>query len=85
MNWSALLVDDVPPGVVTVTCTVPTEPAGLTAVSEVLLVYVTEVLALAPKVTDEPEVKPVPVMVTELPPAWAPADGLTPVTVGTGS
>ena len=40
------------------------------------------VAAVAPKLTAVAPVKPVPVMVTEVPPASGPAVGLTAVTVG---
>ena len=81
VNWSAELVGETPPGVVTVTFTVP-EPAGLVAVIEVDEVTLTAVAGLAPKVTVEPVVKPVPVMVTTVLPAAGPVDGLTALTVG---
>ena len=49
---------------------------------EVLLTTTTLVAAAEPKVTDAPEAKLVPVMVTEVPPATGPLLGLTLVTVG---
>ena len=54
---------DVPPGVVTVTSTVPV-PAGLSAVIVVSLTTVTLVAAVVPKSTAVAPVKPVPVIVT---------------------
>jgi len=45
----------------------------------------TPVPATVPNLTVEPEVNPVPVMVTTVPPATGPAVGLTAVTVGTAS
>ena len=74
MNWSADEVAEVPPGVVTVTSTVPL-PAGAMAVMEVAELTKgarrrgAEVTAVAP-------VKPVPVMVTLVPPAVGPTAGL---------
>ena len=52
-----------PPGVVTVTSTVPV-PAGLSAVIVVPLTTVTSVAAVVPKSTAVAPVKPVPVIVT---------------------
>ena len=63
MNWSAAMVAEVPPGVVTVTSTVPV-PAGEVAVMEVALLTVNAVAAVAPNLTAVAPVKPVPVMVT---------------------
>jgi len=82
VNWSAAEVAEVPPAVVTVTSTVPV-PAGEVAVIDVALLTTIPVAALAPNVTAEAPVSPVPVMVTLVPPARTPAFGLTPVTVGT--
>ena len=70
-----------PPGVITVTFTTPV-PAGLSAVIEVSLTTVTFVAAVAPKSTAVAPVNPVPVIVTDVPPAVEPVVGLTPVTVG---
>lgn len=72
---------DTPPGVVTVTETVPL-PAGDVAAIEVELVTLTAVAGLAPKSTVAPLTKPVPVMVTVVPPPAGPLLGLTLVTVG---
>ena len=66
---------------ITVTFTVPV-PAGLSAVMVVSLTTVTSVAAVVPKSTAVAPVKPVPVIVTEVPPAVGPLFGLTPVTVG---
>ena len=81
MNRSAGDVADVPPGVVTVTFTVPV-PAGLLAVIVVSLTTVKLVAAVVPKSTAVAPVKPLPVIVTNVPPAAGPAVGLRPVTVG---
>ena len=70
-----------PPGVVTVTSTTPV-PAGLSAVIDVSLTTVTFVAAVVPKSTAVAPVKPVPVIVTKVPPAVEPLVGLRPVTVG---
>ena len=72
----------VPLGVVTLTFTVPV-PGGEVTVSEVALVTSIEVPGFdAPKSTAVAPVKPVPVTVTEVPPAVGPPEGLTAVTVG---
>jgi hypothetical protein len=76
-----VFVAEVPPGVVTVTLTVPV-PAGEVAVIDVALLTTTPVAALAPKWTAVAPVKLVPVMVTLVPPAAGPDVGLMPVTVG---
>ena len=70
-----------PPGVVTVTSTVP-DPAGDVAVIEVSLLKVKPAAFVAPNFTPVTPVKPVPVMVTLVPPATGPVVGLTLVTVG---
>ena len=75
------LVGEVPIPFVTVTSTVP-DPAGLVAVMEVAEFTVTEAAGVAPNETVESPVKPVPVMVTEVPPAAGPKSGLMAVTVG---
>jgi hypothetical protein len=86
VNWSAELVVLVPPGVVTVTSTVPAAvEAGLTAVIEVSgldVLGVRLVAAVLPKSTAVAPVKPVPVIVTLVPPDVEPVSGLMPVTVG---
>ena len=82
MKASADEVAEVPPGVTTVTSTVPAEPAGAVAVILLVALTVNEVAAVEPKFTVETLVKPVPVMVTVVPPADGPALGLTEVSVG---
>lgn len=74
-----------PPGVVTVISTVAAASAGEVALIEVDEVTDTAVPTPVPKLTVEPEVNPVPVMVTVVPPATGPAVGLTALTVGTAS
>ena len=82
MYWSAAPVALVPPGVVTVTFTVPV-PLGARAVSVVALLTANVVAGFpAPKSTTVAPVKLVPVMVTKVP--LGPELGLTPVTVGGG-
>ena len=82
---SALEVADVPPGVVTVTARGPAGSAGETTLSEVALDTVTAPAAVAPKATVDPNVNPVPVTVTDVPPASGPALGGTALTEGTGA
>ena len=71
----------VPAGVVTVTSTVP-EPGGEVAVIWVAVSTVNAVAGLVPNPTAVAPVKFVPVIVTDVPPAAGPDEGLTPVTVG---
>jgi hypothetical protein len=82
VNWSALLVADVPPTVVTVTSTVPAASAGVTAVIVVALTTVKLAADTLPNLTALAPVKPVPVIVTLVPPAVGPLVGDTAVTVG---
>ena len=72
----------VPSGVVTVTLTLPKEPAGEAAVICVAFTTVTFVAAVPSKLTAVAPVKPVPVIVTVVPPVVGPLDGLRLVTVG---
>lgn len=58
MNWSVVTITEMPPGVVTVTSTVPTEPAGEVAVIEVELLIMYEVAGIPPKYTWVAPVKP---------------------------
>jgi hypothetical protein len=68
---------------VTVTSTVPAEPAGDVALIEVGDTTVTPVAFVAPNFTTAPVVvKFVPVIVTDVPPLVGPEFGLTAVTVG---
>jgi hypothetical protein len=60
----------------------PAVPAGVVAVIKVLLVTVTPVAALPPKLTVAPVKKLVPVIVTAVPPAADPEFGETEATVG---
>ena len=79
MNWSAALALLVPAGVVTVMSTVPL-PAGEVAVIWVALLTVKPVAAVAPNLTAVAPLNLVPVIVTLVPPADGPDDGLTAVT-----
>ena len=78
---SAETFEDIPPGVVTRTLTVPV-PAGKFAVIRVELFTVKDVALFEPKVTDETFVKPVPVITTPIPPASAPSEVLRLLIVG---
>ena len=71
-----------PPGVVTVTSTFPTEPAGATAFTSVEETNVTVADETVPNLAVAPDTKFVPVIVTVFPPAAGPTVGLTAVTVG---
>jgi len=71
----------VPPGVVTVTSTVPA-PAGEVAVIEVALTTLKLAAAVVPNWTAVAPVKFVPLIVTEVPPLAGPVVGLSPDTVG---
>jgi hypothetical protein len=84
MNWSAVTAAEVPPGVVTVTSTVPAVSAGEVVVMLVSLTTVKVSAVVSPKLTTPALVKPVPVIVTAVPPASGPAAGATPVTTGSG-
>jgi hypothetical protein len=76
--------EDVPLGVVTRTSTCPAvDVAGVVAVISVSLTTVKLVTAVPPTVTAVAPVKPVPVMVIEVPVETGPYVGETPVTVGT--
>ena len=71
-----------PPDAVTSTLTVPgVIVGGETAVIEVAELTRTLVAAVPPKLTVEPTVKKVPVIVTDVPPAVGPLFGLTEVIV----
>ncbi|GFE19790.1 hypothetical protein Sliba_02430 [Streptomyces nigrescens] len=73
-----------PPGVVTVICTVPV-PAGATAVTWVSETTVKEVAGVAPNRTAVVAARPVPVSVTVVPPAAGPELGVAEVRAGTGA
>ena len=69
-------------GVVTVTSTLPAEPAGDVAVIDVSEMTVNAAAVPTRSRRRSTPVKPVPVIVTGVPPAAGPAEGLTPVTAG---
>src|SRR5581483_11872069 len=80
-----LLVALVPPVVVvTLTLTTAALCAGATAVSLVAVTNVTDVAATVPNLTEAPDKKLVPLIVTVLLPAVDPAFGLRLATVGGG-
>ena len=72
---------DVPAGVVTVTFTVPA-PGGLMTVNVLSLTTVKLVAGAVPKSTTVAPVKPLPTIVTNVPPTLGPAAGLRPETAG---
>ena len=71
-----------PPGVVTVTSTVPCVPAGVRAPIWVSESTVQSRAGVVPKSSTVAPVNPVPVIVTKVPPAIGPPFGATAVTVG---
>ncbi len=82
MNVPALLV---PPAVVTVTFTAPADPAGslsVICVPALLTVKFAALISLLPKLTSVAPVKPLPVIVTGVPPAVGPELGATVGTFG---
>jgi hypothetical protein len=82
VNWLPDPVADTPPGAVTVTLTVPADSVGDVAVIEVSELTVMAVAAVVPNMTAVAPVKPVPVIMTGVPPAVGPTPGLRAVTVG---
>ena len=81
MKLSAAPVALVPPTVVTFTSTVPL-PAGDVAVIDVPLVTVNDAALVVPNQIAVAPVKPVPLIVTLVPPTVGPALGDTALTVG---
>ena len=75
-------VAEVPAALVAVMSTVPAASAGDVAVIWVSELTVKLVAAVLPKLTAVTLIKPVPVMVTDVPPAVVPAAGLTDVITG---
>jgi hypothetical protein len=73
---------EVPLNVVTLTSTVPTACAGLTATIEVSELTTKLAAGTVPNETLYVPVKFVPVIVTDVLPAVLPVEGLNPVTVG---
>ena len=74
----------VPPVAATKTFTVPGVPGGVVATMVVELLTEKEAAAFVPNVTDVTPTKPVPVMVTVVPPFVDPAVGVMLVIVGAG-
>jgi hypothetical protein len=86
VNWSVLLLALVPPALVTVTSTVASAgTAGETAVIVVLLVTAKLLAVVEPKLTAVTPVKPVPLIVIEVPPDVGPLVVEIPVRRGTGT
>ena len=82
VNWFTPAAE-VPPAVVTVTSTVPV-PGGAVAVIEVGELTVTPDASAVPNLTVvAPAIKPLPEIVTDVPPAAGPEVGEIPVTTGT--
>ncbi len=69
----------------TTTLTAPAAWVGVVALMDVLLTTVTPVAAVPPRLTVAPDRKPVPVMVTAVPPLALPVLGMIALTVGGGS
>ena len=69
---------------VTTTLTAPAACAAVVAVIDVPLTTFTPVAAVPPRFTAAPARKPVPVMVTGVPPETVPVLGKIEVTVGAG-
>ena len=69
---------------VTTTFTAPAACAAVVAVIDVLLTTVTPVAAVPPRFTVAPVRKPVPAIVTAVPPLVVPEFGVIEVTVGAG-
>lgn len=82
LKWSLVVVTLVATLVVTVTSTTPAVSAGAFAVIVVDEVTVNDDVLTPPKCTAVAPVKPVPVIVTEVPPVAGPLLGVTFVTVG---
>src|ERR1700682_156325 len=82
VNWSASVAALVPPDVVTVTSTTPAAWAGLTAAICVSDTNVKPAAGVAPKLTAVTPVKPMPLIVTFVPPRVGPELTMTAVTFG---
>ena len=77
------MIADVPPAVVTVTSRVPAPAAGLVTVMLVAVSLVITEVAV-PNFTEVALARLAPVIVTVVPPAVGPCDGLIEVTLGAG-
>ena len=83
MNWSLLVVGEVPEPVVSVRSTVPADPLGAVAAQLVVDEQSTDVAAVWPKLAVvDPTTNPLPVTLTTVPPPRGPATGVIPVTSG---
>ena len=85
VNWSNEPVTSVPPAEVTVTSTTPGVVAGVVAAIDVSPAMVNAAAGTPPNETAVAPLKPVPVIVTVVPPAAGPAATEMPVTRGTGT
>ena len=74
-----------PEDAVTTTLAVPAVPVGVVAVTDVSLIKTILVAAAPPMVTPVTLVKPVPVIITRVPPKVGPEFGEIEVTVGAGA
>ena len=81
LNWSAELVAEVPPAVVTVTSTTPADCGGAVAVIDVAE-FTVKPAATDPKATALAPDNSVPEIVTDVPPVMNPLDGLIELTTG---
>ena len=81
MNWSAAVVGEVCPALVTVTSTVFV-PAGAVAVIWVAELTVKEVAFVTPNLTADAPVNPAPVITTVVPPVCGPEVGAIDATLG---
>jgi hypothetical protein len=82
--WSATVVALVPPGVVTETSTTPADPAGDGTLICVSLLTVKPGALVVPNRIPVVPVKPVPVIITGVPPITGPVGGEMPETAGAG-
>ena len=85
VNWSNDPVAPVPPAEVTVTSTTPGAAVGEVAVIDVSPATVNAAAGAPLKETSVAPLKPVPEIVTEVPPAAGPSATEMPVTRGTGT
>src|SRR3974390_2654760 len=85
VNWNVVLSAEVPPGLVTVTSSVPGGDNGVTSVIDVSLATVMAVSATPAKLTAVAPVNPVPVIVRLVPPLAGPSVTESHVTRGTGT
>lgn len=83
VNLSAAVIADAPSGLDTITSKIPAACAGATAViEEDAELNVNDVAAMPSKETAVTSARPAPVIVTGVPPAMLPLEGLMPVMLG---